>query len=239
MGREDLGVGIERVEHHLRGGEGMEPDVVGLHLAVGTWRSVELERVHLPLGDHHVGILVRVDDLSLADILLERGEPVTVERAAELAMELQEQGGFSGIFFAMSEDDVIRIMKHPQTMIASDGGIPTFGRGVPHPRNYGTFPRVLGRYVREQGVISFEDAIRRMTSLPARRLGLNDRGVLRNRNMADVVVLDPETVIDKATFKQPHRYSEGIVHVFVNGRAVLLNGKTTGTRPGISLRSHH
>lgn len=174
---------------------------------------------------------------NLAMILEERGEPVTVPNAAELALELQEKGGFQGIFFAMDEGDVTRIMQHPMTMIASDGGIPTRGLGVPHPRNYGTFPRVLGRYVREHGVLSLAEALRKMTSLPAQRLGLVDRGIVQSKAMADLVVFDPDAIIDTATFQEPHQYAEGVVHVFVAGQAVLLNRTMTGLRPGHVLRS--
>lgn len=178
-----------------------------------------------------------LNGLNLAEILELRGEPVTVERAAELAMDLQEQGGFQGIFFAMSEDDVARIMQHPMTMIASDGGIPTMDRGVPHPRNYGTFARVLGRYVREQGLLPFAEAIRKMTSLPAQRLGLTDRGIIRVGAFADIAILDPETIIDTATFPKPHQYATGVMHVFVNGQVALLNGEMTGVRAGRALRN--
>ena len=173
---------------------------------------------------------------NLAQILEERQQEVTVDNAAELALELQEKGGFSGIFFAMNEEDVARIMQHPMTMIASDGGIPPFGVGVPHPRNYGTFARVLGYYVRQQNLLSFEEAIRKMTSLPAQRLGITDRGHLTVGARADIAVLDLNAVIDKATFPEPHQYSEGVHHVFVNGQAVLLEGHLTGTRPGVALR---
>lgn len=173
---------------------------------------------------------------NLAQILRERHQPVNLDRAAELAMELQERGGFQGIFFAMSEDDVTRIMQYPFTMIASDGGIPAPGQGVPHPRNYGTFARILGRYVREQQVLPFHEAIRKMTSLPASRISLHDRGVLRVGAMADIAVLDPETITDVATFQQPHQYALGVRHVFVNGVAVLLDEIMTGARPGRALR---
>ncbi|MDX1546134.1 MAG: D-aminoacylase, partial [Rhodothermales bacterium] len=177
-----------------------------------------------------------LNGLNLAQILERRGRPVTVAHAAELAMDLQEQGGFQGIFFAMDEGDVERIMQHPMTMIASDGGIPTFGRGVPHPRNYGTFARVLGRYVRQRRLLAFEDALRKMTSLPAQRFGLAGRGVLRPGAVADLAVLDAATILDRATFADPHQYAEGVVHVFVGGQAVLLDGLVTGARPGRALR---
>ncbi len=174
---------------------------------------------------------------SLADMLEERGRPVTVEQAAELVMELQEKGGCQGVFHSMSEEDVQRVMQHPMTMISSDGGIPTPGVGVPHPRNYGTFARVLGRYVRELQILSFPEAVRKMTSLPAHRLGLNERGVLRLGAFADLAVLDPAAIIDHATFAEPHQYATGVRHVFVNGQAVLLDGAITGARPGRTLRS--
>ncbi len=173
---------------------------------------------------------------NLAQILRERGETPTLLHAAELVMELQEQGGSQGIFFAMSEHDVERILRHPQTMVASDGGIPEFGTGFPHPRNYGAFVRVLGHYVRERGILEFGEAVRKMTTFPAQRLGISDRGRLQVGAMADVVVLDPETVMDRATFQQPHQYAVGIRYVFVNGIAVLLDNDLTGARPGRSLR---
>ncbi|ACY48247.1 N-acyl-D-amino-acid deacylase family protein [Rhodothermus marinus] len=173
---------------------------------------------------------------NLAQVLREQGRPVTVEEAAELVLEIQEQGGCTGIFHAMSEEDVERIMQHPRTMICSDGGIPDPGVGVPHPRNYGAFARVLARYVRERRILTPEMAIHKMTGLPAWRLNLKDRGVLRPGAYADVVVLDLNRVQDRATFTDPHRYAEGVVHVFVNGQAVLLDGKLTGARPGRALR---
>jgi len=173
---------------------------------------------------------------SLADILRDRDRPVNLEEAAELAMELQEKGGFGGIFHAMTEEDVRRILRYPYTMVASDGGIVVPGEGVPHPRNYGTFARVLGHYARDLGIVSVPEAIRKMTSLPASRMGLVDRGVLRPEAVADVVVLDLDEVRDTAVFGDPHHYATGARHVFVNGVAVLLDGEMTGARPGRALR---
>jgi dihydroorotase/N-acyl-D-amino-acid deacylase len=121
-------------------------------------------------------------------------------------------------------------------MVASDGGIHMPDKDMPHPRNYGSFARVLGRYVREQNVLGFEEAVHKMTQMPADRIGLSERGRIEPGAMADIAVLDPQTVIDRATFKQPHQFSEGVVHVFVNGDAVLLNGEMTGARPGRVLR---
>jgi dihydroorotase/N-acyl-D-amino-acid deacylase len=132
----------------------------------------------------------------------------------------------------MSEQDVERIIRHPATMIASDGEVPVFGRGFLHPRSYGTFARVLAVYVREKKALTPEDAIRRMSSFPAARLGLADRGVLRAGMKADVVVFDASRVRDTATYEKPHQYAEGFSHVVVNGQLVFEKGEMTASRPG-------
>jgi N-acyl-D-aspartate/D-glutamate deacylase len=121
-------------------------------------------------------------------------------------------------------------------MIGSDGALVQFGKDSPHPRAYGTYPRVLGRYVRERQVIPLEEAIRRMTSAPADRLGFAQRGRLVAGAVADLVVFDPATVNDAATFEAPHQYPVGIPHVFVRGVAVVRDGAVTGARPGVVLR---
>ncbi len=137
------------------------------------------------------------------------------------------------VFFAMDEEDVRRILAYPHTMIGSDG-IPNDNH--PHPRLWGTFPRVLGHYARETALFSLEEAVRRMTSLPAARFGLVDRGVLRPGAFADLVLFDSNTVIDKATFENPTRQSAGIEMVMVNGRIVWQGGQSTEIRPGRALR---
>ncbi|MEZ5355841.1 MAG: D-aminoacylase [Bryobacteraceae bacterium] len=169
---------------------------------------------------------------TLAELTARRGVPVTIENAAETAIELQTKGGCQAIYHAINEEDVERILRHPQTMVASDGGIPIPGDGVPHPRNYGTFARVLSRYVRERSAITLEEAVRKMSSFPAARFRIMDRGLLRPGMKADIAVFDPAKVRDKAEFGNPHQYAEGFAHVFVNGEAVLLEGKMTGARPG-------
>jgi N-acyl-D-amino-acid deacylase len=169
---------------------------------------------------------------SLAQITQERGRSPTTEDASETAIEIQQRGGCAAVYHALSEEDLERILRYPFTMVASDGEIPMFGEGAPHPRSYGTFARVLGRYVRERKVLTLEDAVRRMSSLPAWRLGLLDRGLLRPGMKADIVVFDAARIADMATFANPHQYAEGVRHVFVNGRAVLLEGKITPERPG-------
>ncbi len=178
-----------------------------------------------------------INGLNLAQLLQQQGRIVSKENAADLLMELVEAGNCGAVFHAINEDDVKRIMRHPVTMTASDGGVEGPSARVPHPRNYGTFARLLGYYVREQGVLPFHTAIYKVTRLPADRLGLTDRGRIEVGAIADIAVLDPATVIDKATFDNPHQYAEGAHHVLVSGEAVLLNQEMTGKRPGQVLRS--
>lgn len=174
---------------------------------------------------------------NFAQVLGERGRAVNMDTAADLALELQENGGCSGVFHAMSEEDVVRIMKHPRTMIASDGGIHMPGEGVPHPRNYGSFARILAYYVRDKELISTGEAIYKMSKMPAQRIGLGDRGRLEVGAMADIAVLDLDTIQDHASFDQPHQFATGVQHVLVNGVVVLKDAQMTGQRPGRSLRS--
>lgn len=138
--------------------------------------------------------------------------------------------------FGMDDDNVARKIAHPLSMICSDGGAVGFGDGAPHPRNYGTFPRVLGRYVRELRVLPLEEAIRKMTSLPAARLRLVDRGRIAQGAVADLVVFDAASVTDRSTFEQPHQYPHGVPHVIVNGQFVIRDGEHTGARPGRAAR---
>lgn len=179
---------------------------------------------------------VSLNGKNFAEVLVERGQPVNMDAAAELAMEIQENGGCSGVFHAMSEDDVARIMQHPRTMIASDGGIYVAGEGVPHPRNYGSFARVLAYYVRDTQTLSMGEAIYKMSKMPAQRIGLSDRGRIQVDAMADIAVMDLDRVQDHASFDKPHQYATGVLHVLVNGELVLKNGQMTGKRPGRSLR---
>jgi N-acyl-D-amino-acid deacylase len=169
---------------------------------------------------------------TLADVMQQRGMEPSVDNAAEVTMWIVEQGGCQGIFHAMSEQDLERIIRHPATMIASDGEIPTFGRANPHPRSYGTFVRVLSTYVREKKILTLEDAVRKMTAFPAARLGLTDRGLLRPGLKADIAVFDPARVRDTATYAQPHQYADGVSQVIVNGKVVFENGAMTDARPG-------
>ena len=140
------------------------------------------------------------------------------------------------VFFSMDEKDVIRIMQYPFNMVASDAGIAKFGSGMPHPRAYGTNARVLGRYVNELKVLRLEEAIRRMTSLPAQKFNLRDRGMIREGMAADIVVFEEKTVGDAATFTNPHMYSKGFKYVIVNGEVTIDKGKHTGVRGGSILK---
>ena len=148
----------------------------------------------------------------------------------DAAKKLQPAGA---VYFAMDEADVRRILSYPHTMIGSDG-LPHDAH--PHPRLWGSFPRVLGHYAREIGLFPMEEAIRRMTSLPAERFGLTGRGRLKQNYAADLVLFDPSTVKDRATFEDPKQVSAGIVAVWVNGKSVWRDGKSTGARPGRALR---
>lgn len=173
---------------------------------------------------------------TLYDWAVKRGVPPTPEGAVPLVIEGVIKGGPSMIFHVMDEADVRRIMKHPMTMIASDGALSKPGADVPHPRNYGTFPRVLGEYVRVQKVLTLETAVNKMTGMPAKRLGLGDRGCIREGCAADITVFDPATVADKGTFTEPHQYPVGIEWVLVGGQPVVADGKMTSARAGQVLR---
>ena len=154
----------------------------------------------------------------------------------ETILEMVENGSAQMVFFSMDEDDLRRIMAYPFNMFASDAGIARYGEGSPHPRTYGTNARVLGHYVRSQKVLRLEEAIRRMTSLPAQKFQLRDRGLIREGMAADIVVFDDNTVSDQSTFARPHAFSTGFSLVIVNGAITLENGKHTGARNGTILK---
>jgi N-acyl-D-amino-acid deacylase len=155
----------------------------------------------------------------------------------EAAIELQKKGGASLASFNMSEYDVDNYIKSPYIMISSDGSITEYGSGRPHPRSYGNWPRVLSVFVKEKGLLTWEEAIKKMTSMPANRLGLFDRGIIREGMAADMVVFCPETIKDTANFINPHQYPIGIPYVLVNGKLVVDQGKHTGVRSGKVLYS--
>ncbi|MBC8029867.1 MAG: D-aminoacylase [Pyrinomonadaceae bacterium] len=173
---------------------------------------------------------------SIAEITKQVSGKKDVKNQIEQILAMYEAGGAGMIYHSMGEDDVQRIMREPFTMIASDSGVRRIDESVPHPRGYGNNARVLGRYVRELKLISLEDAIRKMTSLPAQTFGLRDRGLVREGFAADLVIFDENTISDQATFVAPHQFPTGIDHVIVNGGVVFAGGSMTGLRPGAGLR---
>ncbi len=174
---------------------------------------------------------------TLADVARERGKS-----PEETAMDLVVEDGsrVGTIYFLMSEDNVRRQIRLPWVSFGSDAGSlatePPFTTANPHPRAYGNFARLLGRYVRDERIIPLQEAVRRLTSLPAGNLGLSDRGALRVGHFADLAIFDPATIADRATFERPHQYAVGMRHVFVNGTQVLANGEHTGATPGRFVR---
>ncbi len=160
------------------------------------------------------------------------GRKSTIPDEIQTILDMMEKGGAEMVFHSMDEGDVENIMKYPFTMIASDSGIRDFGKGVPHPRGYGSNARVLSDYVRDKKTISLEDAIRRMTSLPAQKFGFTDRGLLRKGMSADIVIFDPDTVNDESTYQKPHAYSTGFEYVIVNGAITVENFRHTQARNG-------
>jgi len=149
---------------------------------------------------------------------------------------VEEKASVGIVLFTMRERDMHYVLRHRLSMVGSDSSTASpygvLGKGKPHPRTYGTFPRILGRYVREEGVLSLENAVRKMTSLPAQKLKLKDRGLIREGAWADIVVFDPKRVVDKATYQKPHQYPDGIEYVLVNGKIVVEHGEHTGALPG-------
>ena len=165
-----------------------------------------------------------------------KGRESTVPNEIQTILDMMEAGGASMVYHSMGEVDVDRIMRYPNTAVASDGGVRAPGEGLPHPRSYGTNARVLAEYVRKRHVLTLEDAIRRMTSLPARTFNFHDRGLVREGAAADIVIFDPEKVEDRATFVNPHQYSAGFDYVLVNGKIAVEGGKLTSARGGCILR---
>lgn len=174
---------------------------------------------------------------SISQINLLKGRKATVVNEVETILDLVAATSRTQmVYFSMSEEDIERIMKYPFNMIASDAGIVKFGSGVPHPRAYGTNARVLGSYVRDKGVTRLEEMIRRMTSLPAQKFGLRDRGLLREGMAADLVIFDEKKVNDQSTYEKPHQYSSGFRYVIVNGQVTVEDGKHLNVRAGKALR---
>jgi len=152
---------------------------------------------------------------------------------------IEESGGGGGIYFLMPEENVVKKMQLPWVTFCTDEDaykpVGLMSKRNPHPRAYGTFPRILGKYVREENVITLEEAINKMTSLPAEKLGLKNRGLIKKGYVADINIFDPDKIMDKATYTEPHQFPEGMHYVIVNGMMVVANGKHTGAQPGKAL----
>jgi N-acyl-D-aspartate/D-glutamate deacylase len=200
------------------------------YLAMGEWDNCQVASVKSEANKKFEG-------KNLAQIA-----EMTGKKPADAVWDLllEEGGSVPAVYFLMSEEDVKYLMKKPWLSFGSDGtavrpdGI--LGEGKPHPRWYGTFPRILGKYVRQEQVVPLEEAVRKMTSLNAEKLGIRDRGTIAAGMKADLAIFDPETVLDQATFEQPHQFPVGIEYVVVNGVTVLEKGEYTDARPGRILR---
>jgi len=173
---------------------------------------------------------------NISEINKLKGRKARMKYEAETILDMMWAGGAQMVYHSMNEDDVRYFMKYPFNMIGADGGVVVYGRGMPHPRAYGTNARVLAKYVRDEKLVSLEEMIRRMTSLAAQKFQLKDRGLIKEGMAADIVIFDPNEVTDKATFEQPHQFSAGFHFVLVNGQLVIENGKHTGTKSGITLK---
>lgn len=173
---------------------------------------------------------------TMAEVARDRGLPVSAESAAQLVVDFELAGGFRAVMESAHEDDLRRLLRHPATMFDTEGPTIGFGEGQPQPRTYGSFPRILGRYVREARVLTLEEALRKMTSMSADQIGQKDRGRIREGAFADITVFDAATIADRSTFSDPHQFPVGIRHVIVNGVPVIRSGAMTGEKPGRALK---
>jgi len=189
------------------------------------------------LNEFKTDALKPLTGMTLAEVARQRGKSVE-ETAMDLVVEDHTRVG--AIYFLMSEDNVRRQIRLPWVSFCSDAGAPApegvFLKSHPHPRAYGSFARLLGRYTRDEKLIPLEESVRRLTSLPAENLRLRERGRLAEGYFGDVVVFDPARIADTATFEQPHQLAVGVQHVFVNGEQVLDDGEPTAARPGRVVR---
>ena len=177
-----------------------------------------------------------LNGLTVAEAAKKMRPSDTLDEQIELIFDIIKNGGATGVFHGMSDADLAVFMQHPNTMFASDSGVRRWQEDVPHPRGYGNSARILAEYVRAKKVLRLEDAIRRMTSLPAHTFHFAHRGELLPGNWADLTVFDPATVADPSTYADPHHYATGFRGVFVNGTLVVDQDRHTGARPGRVLR---
>ncbi len=202
-------------------------------------RAVFTETLSMRGGGSRMTVTEYAPDRSLQGMTLTEVAALTgtTEYAAAIDLLRAAAGRVSMVFHTLEDEDIVRIFPRPYVMVASDGSaLAPYGKvalgSYPHPRNYGCFPKVLGEFVRERKLVTLTEAVRKMTSLPASRFGLENRGVIETGAHADITIFDPETVADKATFVEPQQYPEGIIYVIVNGQVVVERGEHTGRRPG-------
>ena len=219
--------------------ENTNPTWESRYQSAGTWQNVQLAAIGRTRGGSNdpVSPNRKYEGMRVAEAAKQAGKD-PFDFVFDLLIE--ERGSVGCVYFIIDEADLATAMRQSWVAIGSDGSALAVDgplrAGVPHPRNFGTFPRVLGRYVRELRVISLEEAIRKMTALPASILGISDRGTIKEGKWADLVIFDPATVADKATFEEPFQYPVGIDTVLVNGQVVLDEGKHTNARPGKVLK---
>jgi N-acyl-D-amino-acid deacylase len=221
-----------------------DPDIRARVVAEMKRPTDEWENFYVGAGPENI-LLVGFKNEDLRPLTGKTLQEVADERQADPAetaidLVIEDDSRVDAVYFFMSEDNVRRKLAKPWVSFGSDAGAPAaegvFMNTNPHPRAYGNFSRILGKYVRDEKIVTMQEAIRRMTSLPAYNIGIADRGQLSEGYYADVVVFDPEKIADQATFEEPHQYATGVWHVFVNGEQVLKNGRHTGATPGRVVR---
>jgi N-acyl-D-amino-acid deacylase len=227
-----LAGGFERAKSRI-----MQPDT--LKKIIAGMKEAMADRAHTDFS-YAVVANYKADTSYNGKSILELSQLVkqdtSVDAQINLILDMYMAGDAQMVYHSMDEPDVERIMQEPFTMFASDAGPGNYGVGVPHPRGYGNNARVLGRYVREKKILGLEDAIRKMTSLPAQTFGLKNRGLIKEGYVADILLLDENMVADQATFEQPHQYARGFEYVLVNGQLVINQGQFTGALPGKAVR---
>ncbi|MFX1516647.1 MAG: amidohydrolase family protein [Promethearchaeota archaeon] len=231
--------GIEKILERLEDSDSLERIKNDITQGIQGWENLmALGADNIYISSVKTDRWKEVEGKSISEITKLKDIQDDITTAIKLIRE--EKGEVSIVCEGMNEEEIRRIMTSKYTMIGTDGwGVAPTGilsHGKPHPRFYGTYPRVLGKYVREEGLLSLEDAIRKMTSFPAQKLGLHSRGIIRENMWADIVVLDPDEVIDRATYENPHQFPEGIKHVIINGEIVVEDEQQTEKLPGRILK---
>ncbi len=232
--------GIDELLKRLKSSETREKIIIDMEDEKSEWENIKLEAgwENIFIASTKTEKWKEVQGLSLSEISQSKGYPD--EYAALFELLLEENAEVSMTMKSMGDEDIERIMKSEYMMVGTDGaGVSPVGilnHGKPHPRHYGTYPRILGKYVREKKILTLENAIHKMTGFPAQRLGLEDRGVLRENTWSDIVIFNPETIIDNATYLNPHQFPTGIPFVIVNGVVVIRDSVQGEELPGQVIR---